>query len=305
MIVLPLAGVDSATAQADEDGNVLNADRALEFACAAGGALESSFLRVVFAEQRLIGLGTEVIQVVAKSENDFLGVEQLSGVGSGAMLRAAAALHAGIRLKADQLRKVSASDEAEVFITGERRNLREAASGEKDGDWAEQQVQVLGVRNDGQEGEQGEGVHPPEHADGRSRTGDEERGQIGGHQHKDEQGDEARFPGEMLPEPFGPDEKAADKKREDADCTGQRKNRSKPEVETAENARRIEKAKTENGGAVIEGNKGEGEEGPEDKGMSEAGKRSLPDDLGLQEDFPDEVADARSNGEEVETGVFF
>ena len=56
VIVFPCAGVDRAAAQADEDGHVLDADRALEFACAAGGALEGGFLRVVFAEQRLIGV---------------------------------------------------------------------------------------------------------------------------------------------------------------------------------------------------------------------------------------------------------
>ena len=82
------------------------------------------------------------------------------------MLGAAAALHAGVGLQADELREVGAGDEAEVFIARERGNLREAAAGEKDGDRAEQQVQVLGVGNDGQEGEQGESVHPPEDPSG-------------------------------------------------------------------------------------------------------------------------------------------
>ena len=40
VIVFPRAGVDRAAAQADDDGEMLDADRALEFACAAGGALE-------------------------------------------------------------------------------------------------------------------------------------------------------------------------------------------------------------------------------------------------------------------------
>jgi uncharacterized metal-binding protein len=48
--VFPCAGVDRAAAQADDDGDVLDADRALELACAAGGALEDGFLGVVFAE---------------------------------------------------------------------------------------------------------------------------------------------------------------------------------------------------------------------------------------------------------------
>jgi hypothetical protein len=47
----PLAGVGCAAAQADDDGDVLDADGALEFAGSAGGALEGGFLGVVFAEQ--------------------------------------------------------------------------------------------------------------------------------------------------------------------------------------------------------------------------------------------------------------
>ena len=129
MIVFPRAGVDRAAAQADEDGQVLDADRALEFACAAGGALEGGFLRVVFAEQRLIGWRAEIVEVVAQAENDFLGVEELAGVGGGAVLGAAAALHAGVGLQADQLGEVGAGDEAEVFIADERRNLRRSCRG--------------------------------------------------------------------------------------------------------------------------------------------------------------------------------
>ena len=45
--VLPRAGVGGAAAQADDDGQVLDADRALEFAGAAGGALEGGFQREV------------------------------------------------------------------------------------------------------------------------------------------------------------------------------------------------------------------------------------------------------------------
>ena len=54
VIVFPSAGVHRAAAQADDDGQMLNADRALEFAGAAGGALERGFLRVVLAEQRSV-----------------------------------------------------------------------------------------------------------------------------------------------------------------------------------------------------------------------------------------------------------
>ncbi len=116
VVVFPCAGVDRAAAQADEDGQVLDADRALELAGAAGGALEDGFLGVVFAEQRLLGGRAEVVEVGAQAENDFFGVEQLAGVGGGAVLGAAAALHAGVGLQADQLGEVGAGDQAEVFI---------------------------------------------------------------------------------------------------------------------------------------------------------------------------------------------
>jgi len=39
--------------------------------------------------------------------------------------------------------------------------------------------------------------------------------------------------------------------------------------------------------------------------VGEAGERALADDFGLEEDFPDEVADALGDGEEVEAGIFF
>ena len=54
---------------------------------------------------------------------------------------------------------------------------------------------------------------------------------------------------------------------------------------------------------MVEGDEGEGEEAPEDEGMGEAGEGPFADDFGLAEDFPDEVADARAEGEEMEVGV--
>ncbi len=118
VVVFPCAGVDRAAAQADEDGQVLDADGALELACAAGGALEDGLLGVVFAEQGLFGGGAEVVEIGAEAENDFFGVEELAGVGGGAVLGAAAALHAGVGLQADELREVGSGDEAEVFVAG-------------------------------------------------------------------------------------------------------------------------------------------------------------------------------------------
>ncbi len=75
MVIFPLAGVDCAAAEANDDGDVLDADGALELACAAGGALEDGFLGIVFAEERLVGGGAEIVEIGADAEDDFLGVE--------------------------------------------------------------------------------------------------------------------------------------------------------------------------------------------------------------------------------------
>ena len=58
----------------------------LEFAAAAGGALEGGFLGDVLAQQRLGVAGPEFVQVAAHSQDDLLGVEHLAGVGGRAVL---------------------------------------------------------------------------------------------------------------------------------------------------------------------------------------------------------------------------
>ena len=140
---------------------MLDADRALELARAAGRALEDGLLGVVFAEQGLVAGGAEVVEVGADAEDDFFGVEELACVGGRAVLGAAAALYAGVGLEADDLREIGAGDQAEVFVAIEGRDLTEAAAGKKDGEGAEQQMQVLGVGDDGQKDEQRQGVDPP------------------------------------------------------------------------------------------------------------------------------------------------
>jgi len=61
------------------------------------------------------------------------------------VLGAAAALYAGVGLEADDLREIGAGDQAEVFVAIEGRDLTESCRGKKDGEGAEQQMQVLGV----------------------------------------------------------------------------------------------------------------------------------------------------------------
>ncbi len=194
VIVFPCAGVHRAAAQADEDRQVLDAHGALELACTAGGALECRLLRVVFAEQRFLRCRAIFVEIAAQTEDDFFRVQELAGVVGGAMLGAAPALHAGVGLQAREAREILAGDEAEVFVAAERGNAAESAAREKDGERAQNQVQMLGMGNDGQKGEQRERVRPPERAGCETVGLHEKCGQIGDHQQKDQQGDEAGFP---------------------------------------------------------------------------------------------------------------
>ena len=75
-------------------------------------------------------------------------------------------------------------------------------------------MQMLGVGDEGQKDEQRERVRPPESSRGGAGVGNEESGEIGGHQDEDEQGDEAGFPGELLAEPAWAHEEAADEEAE-------------------------------------------------------------------------------------------
>src|SRR5579872_3773647 len=98
VFVFPLAGVHCAAPKPDDQRHMLDAHRTLMLAGAAGGALKRGLLREVLPQQRLLARGSKLIQVSAEAQRDFLGVENLSGVGGGAMLGAAAALDAGVRL---------------------------------------------------------------------------------------------------------------------------------------------------------------------------------------------------------------
>ena len=176
--VFPRAGVYRAAAQADDDGQMLDADRALELAGAAGGALEGGFHGEVvcggivgrsvagrvakLVQQRRFARRAEGVEVRPHAEDDFLRVEDFAGVGGGAVLGAAAALDAAVGFERDELRDVLAGDEAEVFVADQWRDRGEAVAFEEDSERAEDEVQVLGVRDQRQEDQQREGVRPPE-----------------------------------------------------------------------------------------------------------------------------------------------
>ena len=158
-------------------------------------------------------------------------------LAGGAVFGAAAAFDAGIRLQRDELRYVFAGDESEVLIAVERRDVAEFAAGKEDGDGAQDQVQVLGMRNERQKDQDAECMRPPEPArrGGGGRYG--ESGEIGDHQGEDEEGDDAGFVGHFAAEPDGADEEAADEEAGDADGHQQREDGGEPEVEAAEASR--------------------------------------------------------------------
>ena len=131
--IFPRAGVDGSSAEADEDGDVFDADRALELASATGGALENGFLGVVLAKEEFGRGGTKLVEIAAEAEDDFLRIENLACGNGGAVLCASSALDARIRLERDESSEVCARDQAEVFITGERRNMGKAAARKEDG----------------------------------------------------------------------------------------------------------------------------------------------------------------------------
>src|SRR5262249_41210109 len=120
----------------------------------------------------------------------------------------------------------------------------------------------------------------------------------------DESGDDARFR-RGLPQPARAQNEAAESEIEDAGCNGNRDQRDKPHVDAAKNVLAAEEGKAEAKREVIEGDQREGEEAPEDEGVSDAGDGPLGDDFGLKKDFPDEIGDAPREIAEGETGIRF
>src|ERR1700679_1499387 len=79
----------------------------------------------------------------------------------------------------------------------------------------------------------------------------------------------------------------------------------KVKVEGANEAIGPEEADAEAHRAMVEGDQSKGQKCPEDQGMGQPGEGALANDLGLAENFPEEIRDAFGNGEKMEVGVFF
>ena len=71
----------------------------------------------------------------------------------------------------------------------------------------------------------------------------------------------------------------------------------------AKSAIAAQKRKTETGSQVIQSDQRKGAEAPKYKSVGDAGKRALANDLTLQQHFPDELANARTERLELEIGI--
>src|SRR5688572_31911360 len=112
---------------------MLDADRALKFAGAAGGALEHSLLRNVGTDQGLIASGSKFVEVIADTQNNLFWVKFLSRVVSGTVFGAAAAFDAGEGLQGRELCDVFAGVQAEIVVARQRWDLAEAWAFQENG----------------------------------------------------------------------------------------------------------------------------------------------------------------------------
>ncbi len=293
--VVPLARVHGAPPQSYDDRQVLDSHRALVFARAAGGALKRRLHGQVLAQENLLALGSEFVQVAAGAEDDFLRVEDLAGKVRGTVLGAAPAFHAGVSLEAGDARDVFAGDEAEVLVARERRDLTEAAPAQEHRDGAEDQVEVLGARDDRQKDQQRQGMEPPVGARGGRTLRQPELGQVGHHQHEDQKRDQARLIRDF-PQPLGPHDEPPGGQPHDRHCHGHREDRREADGQ---------QLPAERFGHMVHRDQRERAKPPEDEGVRQTGPRPLADHLRLEQNFPDELPYSGQKGSKLEIGVRF
>src|SRR6266702_2189841 len=93
-------------------------------------------------------------------------------------------------------------------------------------------------------------------------------------------------------EPDRTHEKAPEEEAGNRHRAGNGEGSSKPEVETAQRAGRIEKSNAKPDGNVVQRDQRKGQKAPEDERVREARQWPLANHLGLAEHFPEEVPDA-------------
>jgi len=114
-------------------------------------------------------------------------------------------------------------------------------------------------------------------------------GQVGDHEDKDKQCDEAAFGGDLA-EPFGLDDEAAGGQASDGDGNGYGKDGDEAEIDAAERglAGNEDEAVAEE--EVVERRETKSAEAPEDECMGDTGKRAVANDFSLEHDLPEEFA---------------
>src|SRR5271165_242420 len=280
---------------------MLDADGTLEFARAAGGALKWRNAGDVFSEQRFFALGTEFVQITPHAERDFLRVQDLSGIGRRAVFGAASALDARIRLERDQFGYVLAGVETEILVARKRRDLAELLAFEEHGDGTQNQVQVLGVRDQRHENQQGQSVGPPQGTAGIAAG--QKSHQVGDHQEKDEKSDHTRLVRQGS-QPLRTDHEAAEREGRDRNRDGDPKHGCDREIDPAEEAIAADEFNVQAFGEMIDGHEREGAESPKDECMGDPRQRPLDDHLSLKQYFPNKSANAASDGLDVKAGIF-
>src|SRR5580704_15659779 len=118
----------------------------LEFAASASRALEYRFLGNMRAEERRFGSRPVGIQICPQPQNHFLRIQHLACVVSRALLRAAAAFHAGERLESLDARDIFARDQSEIFVARQLRDIGKSLALQEDRRWAQNQMEMFRVR---------------------------------------------------------------------------------------------------------------------------------------------------------------
>src|SRR3954466_12950450 len=107
---------------------MLDTDRTLVLAGTAGRALKYRRLRNRRTDDRRVARSSVLIQIGPQTQRNLLRVQLFPRVVGWTMFGASAAFNARMHLKRRQFREVFPRIEPQVFITGKRRNLAEAAS---------------------------------------------------------------------------------------------------------------------------------------------------------------------------------
>ena len=194
---------------------------------------------------------------------------------------------------------VLAGHQAKVFIADQGRNGRKSAAGKEDCGGAKDEVEMLRMRDQGEEDQQGESMGPPDYVEKWCGRGELEVDEIGDHQDEDQEGDETRLPGDFA-EPLGAPDESADGESGDGDggdhgeCGGQ-----PADGVTVHREQRPADAN----GEVVQRDDAEGAKSPENEGVEQARKRTLLNHLRLADDFPEEVPDPAGEGVKLEVSV--